>query len=287
MAKPNRTFTADEGDIITGVAGPEQIVYDFDNLFAMFDPAATLRDGSQGGLSTENFQLGSATDDALGPRTVDPTLAPNAQSQTAPLTQWLSWFANRIQALSGMANWYDTPPSSIVSAFPSGAIAIWSGSVASIPYGWALCDGTHGTPDLRGRFVIGAGGSYAVGAVGGEATHTLSVNEIPSHSHSISVGSAGDHTHSASTNSTGAHTHTYTSDARDNYAFYNDLGSDYQTIVTGDITPNTSTSGAHTHSVTVDTAGAHTHSVTVSNSGGGATHNNMPPYYAFCYIMKL
>jgi|DEB0MinimDraft_6_1074348.scaffolds.fasta_scaffold19456_1 hypothetical protein len=52
---------------------------------------------------------------------------------------------------------------------PSGGIIMWSGSIASIPSGWALCDGTSGTPDLRDRFVVGAGNGYAVAATGGSA----------------------------------------------------------------------------------------------------------------------
>jgi hypothetical protein len=44
------------------------------------------------------------------------------------------------------------------SAVPSGAIVMWSGTVASIPQGWLLCDGQNGTPDLRDRFIKGATG---------------------------------------------------------------------------------------------------------------------------------
>ena len=55
---------------------------------------------------------------------------------------------------------------------PSGAIIMWSGAVSAVPAGWALCDGTNGTPDLRDRMVVAAGGAYAVGANGGAATHT-------------------------------------------------------------------------------------------------------------------
>jgi hypothetical protein len=60
----------------------------------------------------------------------------------------------------------------------TGIIAIWSGSVASIPTGWLLCDGTNGTPDLRDRFVPGAGGSLSPGATGGANSHvhTLTIN---------------------------------------------------------------------------------------------------------------
>jgi len=57
-------------------------------------------------------------------------------------------------------------------ALPTGIITLWHGSVVSIPPGWYLCDGTNGTPDLRDRFLVGAGSSYAVGATGGASTHT-------------------------------------------------------------------------------------------------------------------
>jgi len=50
---------------------------------------------------------------------------------------------------------------------PPGGIIMWSGGIASIPAGWALCNGQNGTPDLRDRFVVGAGGSYGVGERGG------------------------------------------------------------------------------------------------------------------------
>ena len=60
------------------------------------------------------------------------------------------------------------------AAVPAGLIAAWSGAASAVPAGWALCDGANGTPDLRGRFLVGAGGDYAVGDVGGAATETLS-----------------------------------------------------------------------------------------------------------------
>jgi len=63
------------------------------------------------------------------------------------------------------------------SGVPNGAIIMWSGSVATIPDGFSLCNGENGTPDLRNRFVIGAGGSYAVGATGGGSA-TTSVGDV-------------------------------------------------------------------------------------------------------------
>ena len=71
-------------------------------------------------------------------------------------------------------------------ATPVGGSILWSGSVATIPSNWLLCNGSNGTPDLRDRFIVGAGtgGSYAVGATGGENTHVLTTAEMPSHTHS-------------------------------------------------------------------------------------------------------
>jgi microcystin-dependent protein len=71
----------------------------------------------------------------------------------------------------------------------AGMIILWSGSIASIPSGWLLCNGASSTPDLRDRFVVGAGTTYAVGATGGEATHVLTVAELAAHHHTVSYSS--------------------------------------------------------------------------------------------------
>jgi len=63
------------------------------------------------------------------------------------------------------------PKPFVLPDLPIGGIALWQGSIASIPSGWALCDGTQGTPDLRDRFVQGAGLTHAVDATGGVTQH--------------------------------------------------------------------------------------------------------------------
>lgn len=67
---------------------------------------------------------------------------------------------------------------------PKGAVLAWSGAISSIPPGWYLCNGKNGTPDLRDRFIVGAGSSYTVGATGGSKTtkhsHTVSFRTGPS-----------------------------------------------------------------------------------------------------------
>jgi microcystin-dependent protein len=81
---------------------------------------------------------------------------------------------------------------------PIRGIIMWSGGLDQVPSGWALCDGrTVGgitTPDLRGRFIVGAGGTvsnpapagnYDVGATGGTASVTLTTAQMPAHSHTL------------------------------------------------------------------------------------------------------
>ncbi|MCX5782381.1 MAG: hypothetical protein NT145_06725 [Elusimicrobia bacterium] len=70
---------------------------------------------------------------------------------------------------------------------PKGFIGIWSGTIANIPSGWALCDGTNGTPDLRDRFIVGAGSSYNVSDTGGAESVTLTAAQMPSHSHGFTM----------------------------------------------------------------------------------------------------
>jgi hypothetical protein len=62
-----------------------------------------------------------------------------------------------------------------IVSFVSGMILLWSGSTGNIPSGWVLCNGSNSTPDLRDRFVIGAGNSYSVGATGGSTTDTVNI----------------------------------------------------------------------------------------------------------------
>lgn len=66
---------------------------------------------------------------------------------------------------------FDDMVDGLNTAMPSGMICMWSGSAASIPAGWYLCDGNNSTPNLINRFIVAATGTYAPGATGGSATH--------------------------------------------------------------------------------------------------------------------
>ena len=146
---------------------------------------------------------------------------------------------------------------------PPGAIIMWSGSINDIPVGWALCDGRNGTPDLRDRFIVGAGGSYNVGNTGGANSVTLNVNQIPSHDHGAGT---------LTTNTAGLHNHIYTH-ARLGYAA---PGEAFSRIHLLEGSP-TSDAGEHSHTISGYTA----------YTGSGQAHENRPPYYALAYIMKL
>ena len=135
------------------------------------------------------------------------------------------------------------------NAFVAGMIMLWSGSTASIPAGWLLCNGTSSTPDLRDRFVVGAGSTYAVDATGGSADAVL-----VSHTHTATVSDPG-------------HLH-----ARGRVPFFNNG-------IPGGLNDTTSTAGNTATAVT---------GITVANSttGSSGTNANLPPYYALAYIMK-
>lgn len=98
------------------------------------------------------------------------------------------------------------------ATIPAGLIAIWSGSLGSIPAGWTLCNGTNGTPDLRNSFIVGAGSTYAVGATGGSAdaivvSHTHTITD-PGHLHNTTSSGSGTLINAAASGLTGASTST-------------------------------------------------------------------------------
>ena len=203
---------------------------------------------------------------------------------------------------------------------PTGVIVMWYGSVASIPAGWVLCDGTNGTPDLRDRFVVGAGSTYVPAVVGGATSATGTTTTAADHNHGGSTGQAGSHNHSASTNTVGAHAHAYTTGGTSisvdqmpshGHPMQNHdssgggggpgnqipgggggslVQSSAWTLEVGGNQPHYHSivaDGDHSHAVTVTGVGDHSHGV---SAGGSHNHTvtvtTLPPFRALCYIMK-
>ena len=188
-----------------------------------------------------------------------------------------------------------------VVSIPKGTIVAHKGS--SIPDGWAICDGANGTPDLRGRFIIGAVNRKSTDSVniditslnedgsaqdprvpyhhltaegkprslidqlaflnegesGGAASHKLDLSELPSHQHS------------GKTNLDGEHQHTY-------YAVAFNIEAHNKQHRAGNKTKYTTP---------MDGKSKHQHAFTTDLTGGDKYHNNLPPYYALVYIIKL
>jgi len=150
----------------------------------------------------------------------------------------------------------------LANGVPSGAILLWSGSVASIPSGWLLCNGTSGTPDLRDRFIVGAGSGYAVNAIGGSPD-------------AIVV----SHTHTATSTDSG-HVHAPPTGLNTPY-LSNPFSGD------GSIDSSGATGPSERNAVAGNSASAVANiTTTVASAGSSGTNANIPPYYALAYIMK-
>ena len=155
------------------------------------------------------------------------------------------------------------------SSLPVGSIIPWYGQIADIPNGFALCNGSNGTPDLRNRFIVGAGSTYSLSATGGADSVTLSASHMPSHYHY--------HGYNYSSNGgmwprlataiqpnypSGAIATKWNGSGGGNWNGWDSGGSTY--LLSNLIT-----------------------SLPYDNSGGTSSHENRPPYYALYYIMKI
>ncbi len=164
----------------------------------------------------------------------------------------------------------------------TGMIGLWYGSSGSVPAGFHICDGASGTPDMRDKFVVGAGTSYATGDTGGSSTtgaggghtptiqgHALTETEMPAHIHFI----AADAVYSGS----GSQDLSAVNQA------YRDTnggpGGDTQYTLRG-----TATAATVGKSSSAGSSAAHTH---VADAVADHTHTCMPPYIALFWIMKL
>jgi hypothetical protein len=162
---------------------------------------------------------------------------------------------------------------------PLGAITLWSGAVASVPAGWALCNGQtiNGfgiTPDLRDRFVVGAGNAYAPGATGGSisATTTLAGGHTPVvQGHALTATEGPAHQHIGAT---------FTGSSDDN----GDPGS---FIVTSPSQANGTQTSASFTTTSSGSGAPHSHPADAVPDHQHSISDARPPYYALAYIIKV
>lgn len=136
-----------------------------------------------------------------------------------------------------------------------GTIIMWYGDLANIPEGYVLCDGNNGTPDLRNKFVVGAGSDYKMGSIGGNNSITLSVDQLPPHNHSGSG----------------------TTDVNEINPKCTRNGGDGDGYLTG---KNNSSSKCH------PLRHQHQFKLTTDNTGNNTPIDIRPPFYALYFIMK-
>jgi microcystin-dependent protein len=202
---------------------------------------------------------------------------------------------------------------------PIGFIAMWSGTIASIPTGWTLCNGVAVTrtdgggsitpPDLRTKFVYGAYGDNPAPAVpgqtGGQVNKTLAAANLPSHTHAGTTGTANaPHNHtdvtSAAANaphshgvSDPGHSHTVygiSRQRRQNGVSFQELSNSnrywYMNGALGGISIQAA-NAPHSHTFTTNAANApHSHTFTTQATGQGQAFSILPPYRVLAYIMK-
>lgn len=210
--------------------------------------------------------------------------------------------AGKLLATTATDTWEAVDPTA-VGGVPSGVIVMWSGTTA--PSGWALCDGTNGTPDLRNKFILGWG-TRASGSTGGEESVTLTSAQsgVPAHTHTTDTQNAPhshpltqtDLTHTHSISPVGSHSHQgkwipYVNDivvgGTGKHAIQGGIGHDAIPFDGGHDHTAGNALGLHGHTVQSGDA-THSHSVNANTAANASqAHNNMPPYYVLAFIMKL
>ena len=188
------------------------------------------------------------------------------------------------------------------TSMPIGTIIMWSGgggrTVTTPPANWKICNGAYytstgalssitdpnsiKTPDLRDRFILSSGSSYAINGAGGSSTAQIYNNNLPPHTHSGNVNSAGNHGHSVYDP---GHSHTYSPTWNSRYEDVPYWPDSVNVYYANSYTANT---GSSTTNISIYAGGEHTHSFTTDNGpGGGQAFSIVPPYYVLAFYMRI
>ena len=154
------------------------------------------------------------------------------------------------------------------------------GSINDIPVGWQLCDGTNGTPDLSGMFVVGYDPSDAyydqIGNSGGQKIVTLTQAQMPQHNHDGTTDQILGHQHDHYDSLTIQHVAPPNGDWQHDFVSGGKDGND------GGIDSDNNYIWKRDNVTKI--GGAHSHSFTTNNKGGNLAHENRPPYFTMAWI---
>jgi microcystin-dependent protein len=187
---------------------------------------------------------------------------------------------------------------------PMGGVIIWTKE--GIPDGWAICNGTLNTPDLRGRFVLGVGPRKGTANgtdwstnnnlknTGGNNKYKLVKSQMPQHQHTVSVSGGGSHNHSVSINND-THRHSYTRTLSNGKAWTGNLTNNhtdaqkvtaYRDGVMSSYSPTTGYD-THNHTASIGTENNHSHAASSGNQGSNGLFDSRPAFCALYYIMRI
>lgn len=158
-----------------------------------------------------------------------------------------------------------------VDLMPKGSIIMWYGDVSNLPKGWIVCDGSNGTPDMRGKFPVGVSNTkvtdnmgennFSMGSNKSTFSTKLKVENLPAHSHPASMDPGGRHKHKIGRR--GAN-------------------------VSGSTAPmyGGSDEGKFDSDNVIEAGSEHTHEVKIGETGNGTEFNVIPPYMALYFLYK-
>lgn len=161
---------------------------------------------------------------------------------------------------------------------PVGTILPYVGDLSKIPHGWFLCDGSNGTPDLRDRFITGAGLSYNLHDIGGENYHQLNINEMPAHNHWSGVADARGYLGYFRGRSNMV---CYGAPGPSSTLGYETASGAFEVVERG-----LRSEGDASNNYTEYIIGLNANKL-MSSLGNNYPHENRPPYYAVYYIIRM
>lgn len=216
----------------------------------------------------------------------------NGENKVIEVTRWVQ-FGNASQRwawadfkrpknLQELKSFVDTELEKSKHTIPVGLISMWAGSIANIPEGWALCNGQNNTPNLSNRFVLGHNPLAIdgdIGEIGGEKEVTLTEAQIPKHKHTGTTSIGGGHSH---TYEDSYHFEAWGSTAGSVYGNRKRISTTEVFAGNKQTDHDNDTLLYRNHTTGID--GSHGHTLATEETGGGESHNNMPPYYVLAFI---